>query len=248
MALLVVKFILIWIFNLDVKYKVSIKKRGKILKKIALKLGKLVLGILLCASSTVFMLNSNIGLLPWDVFHQGISKLTGIDIGLTSIIVSFIVMIFSILLGEKVGFGSIVNIILGGIFIDFLNNSNIIPKAHNLITGLVMILIGMMVMGYGCYLYMSCGLGCGPRDSTMIGLSKKLNKSVKWIKAIMEVTVLVIGILLGGKFGIGTVITAVCIGIFIELSFKLSKVDAKNIEQKSLKESFIEVLEIVRIV
>lgn len=212
------------------------------MKILSLKLLRLVLGIFFCASSTVFMLNSNLGLLPWDVFHQGLSKLISLDIGLTSIIVSFIILTISFSLGEKIGFGTLVNIILGGVFIDLINNSNIIPKANNIFSGLIMILIGMMVMGLGCYFYMGCGLGCGPRDSTMIGLSKKLNKSVKFIKAIMEVTVLIIGIILGGKFGFGTVITAIFVGIFIELPFRITKCNVKEIKHKSLKESYLYLL------
>lgn len=208
------------------------------MKTLSSKIIRLVIGIFFCSSSTVFMLNSNLGLLPWDVFHQGLSKLIGLDIGLTSIIVSFIILTISFSLGEKIGFGTLVNIILGGVFIDLINNSNIIPKANNIISGFLMILIGMIVMGIGCYFYIGCGLGCGPRDSTMIGFSKKTNKPVKVIKAVMEITVLIIGFILGGKFGVGTVITALFVGVFIEIPFRLTKSEVKEIKHKSLKESF----------
>ena len=88
---------------------------GEVLKKTL----RLTWGITLCGSSTVFMLNSNIGLLPWDVFHEGISNITGITIGQISIIASFAVFILSIATGEKVGIGSIVNVFLAGWVIDF---------------------------------------------------------------------------------------------------------------------------------
>jgi len=207
-----------------------------------LKMIRLFVGIFLCSSSTVFMLNSNLGLLPWDVFHQGVSKVIGLDIGITTIIVSFIVLIISFILEEKIGFGTLVSIVGGGILVDIINNSNMIPKATNIYSGLFMILIGMIVMGIGCYFYISCGLGCGPRDSTMIGFSKKLNKSVQLIKVVMEVTALIVGVILGGKFGLGTIIPALFLGVFIELPFKIAKCDVKQIKHKSLKESYLHII------
>lgn len=210
---------------------------GDILKKTI----RLVLGTILCGSSTVFMLNSNLGLLPWDVFHQGVSRVTGMTIGEVSIVLSFVIIFLSLALGEKVGIGTIVNIVLGGKAIDIINDSNIIPISHNIITGIIMLIIGMLVMGYGCYLYMGCGLGCGPRDSLMVGLSKRVNKPVKIIKTIIEVTALIIGIILGGKFGIGTVISALGIGLFMQFIFKINKFDVVNIKQKSIIESFYDI-------
>lgn len=202
---------------------------------------RLIIGVILCGSSTVFMLNSNLGLLPWDVFHQGISNITKMTIGQANIAVSFAIILLSIALGEKVGIGTIVNIIVIGKIIDVINYMNIIPVSDNIFTGIVMLIIGMLVMGYGCYLYMGCGLGCGPRDSLMIGLSKKINKPVKMIKTIIEVTALTIGIILGGKFGIGTVISALGVGVFMQIIFKLNKFDAVQTKQKSIIESFYDI-------
>ena len=202
---------------------------------------RLVIGVILCASSTVFMLNSKLGLLPWDVFHQGISNITTMTIGQANIAVSFAIIFLSLALGEKVGIGTIVSIIAVGKIIDIINDIKIIPVADNIFTGIIMLIIGMLVMGYGCYLYMGCGLGCGPRDSLMIGLSKKINKPVKMIKTIIEVTALIIGIILGGKFGIGTVISALGVGVFMQIIFKLNHFDAVEIKQKSLIESFYDI-------
>lgn len=210
---------------------------GHVLKKAI----RLVIGVILCGSSTVFMLNSNLGLLPWDVFHQGISNITRMTIGQANIAVSFAIILLSLALGEKVGIGTIVNIIVIGKIIDIINYANIIPVSHNIFTGIAMILIGMLVMGYGCYLYMGCGLGCGPRDSLMIGLSKKINKPVKMIKTIIEVTALIIGIILGGKFGIGTVISALGVGVFMQIIFKLNHFNVVEINQKSVIESFYDI-------
>jgi uncharacterized protein len=216
-------------------------KEGLRLGQVLIKTIRLIIGVILCGSSTVFMLNSNLGLLPWDVFHQGISNITKMTIGQANIAVSFAIILLSLALGEKVGIGTIVNIIVIGKIIDVINYMNIIPVSDNIFTGIVMLIIGMLVMGYGCYLYMGCGLGCGPRDSLMIGLSKKINKPVKMIKTIIEVTALIIGIILGGKFGIGTVISALGVGVFMQIIFKLNNFDAVQIKQKSIIESFYDI-------
>ncbi|GAB6169040.1 hypothetical protein JCM1393_15000 [Clostridium carnis] len=135
------------------------------------KLIRLFLGFILCASSTVLMLNSNLGLSPWDVFHQGISRVTNITIGQASIAVGIVFVILGMILGQKLGIGTILNMIIVGQFMDLIIEMNIIPVASTVIGGIFMMIIGMLVMGIGCYLYIGCGLGCGPRDGVMIGIS-----------------------------------------------------------------------------
>lgn len=188
----------------------------------------------MCASSTIFMLNSNLGLSPWDVFHQGISNVTGLTIGEANILSSIIVILIGILLKQRIGLGTLLNIIMIGKFVDIINNSNLIPIANNLWMGIVMMIIGMFVMGYGCYLYIGCELGCGPRDGVMVGLSSKLNKPIKIVRGSIEVFVLIIGIFLGGKFGIGTLISAFAIGYCIQIVFKLRNFDAVSLNHKSI--------------
>ena len=198
---------------------------------------RLIIGFILCASSTVFMLNSNLGLSPWDVFHQGISNVTGLTIGQANILSSVVVIIIGIVLSQRIGIGTLFNIIMVGKFVDIINESNIIPVANNFFVGIVMMIIGMFVMGYGCYLYIGCELGCGPRDGVMVGLSSKLNKPIKLIRGSIEILVLIIGFILGGKVGIGTLISAISIGYCIQIVFKLKNFDSVNVRHKSIMES-----------
>ncbi|MBM6839460.1 hypothetical protein H9X77_14835, partial [Clostridium saudiense] len=123
--------------------------------------------------------------------------------------------------------------ILIGQFIDLIMYLNIIPVASNMITGIIMMIIGMLLMGYGCYLYISCGLGCGPRDGVMLVLNKLLKKPIKYIRAGMEILVLILGIILGGTVGLGTIISAVFLGYSIQLVFRLRNFDASKVEHKS---------------
>ena len=145
---------------------------------------RLLIGFILCSSSTVFMLNSNLGLSPWDVFHQGISNVTGITIGQANIITGVIFVVVGMFCGQKLGIGTILNMVLIGQFVDWIMYLDIIPKSNNIVTGIIMMIIGMLTMGYGCYLYISCGWGCGPRDGVMVVLSKILNKNIKYVRAL----------------------------------------------------------------
>lgn len=198
------------------------------------KFFRLIAGFIFCASSTIFMLNSNLGLSPWDVFHQGLSRITGITIGQANIIIGVLFVIVGMCFGQKLGIGTILNMLLIGQFIDLIMYLNIIPVASNMITGIIMMIIGMLLMGYGCYLYISCGLGCGPRDGVMLVLNKLLKKPIKYIRAGMEILVLILGIILGGTVGLGTIISAVFLGYSIQLVFRLRNFDASKVEHKSI--------------
>lgn len=194
----------------------------------------LVAGYVLTALSVVVMVNSNVGLSPWDVLHQGLSKTVGITMGQASMIVGIIVIIASVILGENLGWGTIGNIFIPGILIDIINNMNIIPVTHSLFLGIIMVLIGLLIMAMATVLYLIPALGCGPRDGLMIALHKKTGKSIGILRAIMEIGAVVVGYFLGGTFGIGTIISAFCFGYILEVFFKTFKYDAKNVEHKMI--------------
>lgn len=194
----------------------------------------LIAGYILTALSVVIMVNSNVGLSPWDVLHQGISKTVGITMGQASMIVGAAVIIASVILGENLGWGTIGNIFIPGILIDVINNINIIPITHNLIWGILMVIIALFIMALATVLYLIPALGCGPRDGLMIALHKKTNKPIGILRAIMEIGAVIVGYFLGGTFGIGTIISAFCLGYILEIFFKIFKYDAKNVEHKMI--------------
>ena len=208
------------------------------MKDIIIKFLRLNLGFLLCASSTVFMLNSNTGLAPWDVFHQGLAKTIGITMGQASVTTILVVVLIAIMLGQKVGIGTILNMILIGSYIDIVNNTGLIPVADNMFMSIIMVIIGMIIIGFGCYFYISCGLGCGPRDGVMLSLSQRFNKPIKVIRGCIEIVALTIGIILGGKVGVGTIVSAIAIGYSIQIVFKINKFDGVNLEHKSIFDTF----------
>ena len=200
---------------------------------------KLILGFIVASIGVVMTINSNLGLSPWDVLHQGLSKITPLSIGGACIVVGLIVVAFSMFLGVNLGIGTILNTILMGIFIDWITYFNFIPFCNNFFTGIIMMIIGMFLLALGTYLYMSCGLGCGPRDGLMVALTRITKKPVKIIRGIIELCAMTAGWFLGGYVGVGTIITALGVAYCVQIIFTLFKFDANSVHHKSIKETFI---------
>lgn len=209
------------------------------MKKIVSITFRLLLGFIFCACATVMSLKSNLGLSPWDVFHQGISNITGLTIGQVSIAVGVIVVMITLILKLEIGLGTIVNMILIGFFIDIIIYTGIIPTSTNLFSGVLMLIASLFMMAIGSYLYIGCEMGCGPRDGLMIALVRITGKSVGIIRFSIELIVLIIGWMLGGTVGIGTLITVVSLGACIQLVFKILDFDVNLLKQRNIKECFV---------
>ncbi|MBU3217742.1 hypothetical protein KPL54_21895 [Clostridium estertheticum] len=193
---------------------------------------KLFLGLFLYAVGEVMTINANLGLAPWDVFHQGLAKTFCITIGQATIIISIVIVILNSILGERIGWGTLSNMLLIGFFMDFLMKNHLIPVFNNILIRIIMMMFGMLVLGIASLIYLGVGLGSGPRDGLMIVLTKKTKKSVRIVRTFIEVSVLIIGVMIGGSIGIGTVIMACLIGFFVQLIFKIFKFDIEKIHHK----------------
>lgn len=195
---------------------------------------KLIFGLFLFAVGFVLAINADIGVAPWDVLHQGIANLTGITVGRAHIYVGLAILIFNIILGESIGIGTILNMLLIGIFMDILIFYNLLPSFQSFIPSLIILILGMVIQGYGFYFYIKAALGIGPRDGLMVVLTRTTNKSVSFIKASIETSVVLIGFLLGGNFGIGTIIMALFTGYIWEIVFKTLDFNVDKIEHRTL--------------
>lgn len=196
---------------------------------------KLFLGFFVCSLGVVVIIKSNLGFSPWDVLHQGISKVGNITIGQASILVGVGVITLDCFLGERIGSGTILNILFIGTFMDLILYLDIVPLSSGIVMGVFMMFFGLFIFSIGCYLYMSTGLGCGPRDALMVALTKKTNFSVRAVRNSIEISVLFIGYLLGGYAGIGTVITALFAGVIIQWVFKILKFDVKAVVHRDIR-------------
>ncbi|MGL5175554.1 MAG: YczE/YyaS/YitT family protein [Cetobacterium sp.] len=208
------------------------------MKREVFKYSKLMLGLLLCSLGVVTILNSNLGLSPWDVLNQGLNKTIGITLGEANLLVGAVVVFVSIFLKQPIGSGTIINFLLVGVFIDMYMYLDVVPKGDVLIKKIAILIIGIMIFSYGCYVYISTGLGCGPRDGLMVVLTKKSKYPLWKIKTCIEVVVLSIGYILGGSVGIGTIVSSVCVGPLIQYFFKMNNQDIKLLEHRSVVREF----------
>lgn len=204
--------------------------------QITLRIGRLFLGLFLYAVGIVLMINANLGLGPWDVFHQGLSKTFGITMGQASITMGVLIVIANYFTGEKLGWGTLCNMLFIGIFMDFLMLNKLIPVFNNVLLQTLMMFLGMLVIGLASFFYIGAGLGSGPRDGLMVMLTKRTGKSVRFIRNCIEVTVLIAGYFLGGFVGIGTVVIALSIGYFVQFAFKLFKFEVAKIQHRYIED------------
>jgi uncharacterized membrane protein YczE len=173
------------------------------------RLPRVVLGLVLFGVGIAFMVAGDLGLGPWDVFHQGLSDLAGVRIGTVTVVVGLIILLGFIPLREKVGVGTILNAFLIGMTVNVVLPLLGNPEATWLRASLM--IGGPVVIALGSGLYIGGGLGPGPRDGIMTGLSKRGIK-ISRARTGIEVTVLLAGIALGGSVGIGTLWFALGIG------------------------------------
>ena len=207
------------------------------IKSEILRIIRLFWGLFLYSVGIVLTIHANIGLSPWDVFHQGVAKQLGITMGITNILVSAIIITVSALFRERIGFGTVCNMISIGIFIDILMLGGFIPVMSSFLPGVVMLIAGLFTIALATYFYVGAGYGAGPRDSLMIMLTKRTGRPVGLCRSVVEGSVLAIGWLLGGKAGIGTVISAFGMGFAIQAVFTPLRFNVREVKHESLPET-----------
>ena len=177
----------------------------------------LFIGLTVFGLGDALVVQSNLGNAPWTVFAQGLSVKTDLSLGWATFVTGFFVLLIWIPLKEKPGFGTISNIAIISAAIQF--GVDHFPLQQSLLGGLLSALTGIALVGIGSSLYITCGLGPGPRDGAMTGIHNKTGVRVGRVRMGIEVTVLVIGAMLGGKVGLGTALFALLIGQSVAISF-----------------------------
>ena len=203
-----------------------------------LRLLRLLFGLFLYALGIVITLKAHVGYAPWDVLHVGLAKTTGMTIGLASILVGILIVGVTFFLGEKIGLGTVLNMILIGVFLDLILKLNLIPLMDNFFWGVMMLIVGLLVISLATYFYIGSGFGAGPRDSLMVALSRITKLPIGVCRGSIEVIAVVIGWKLGGMVGIGTVIAAVAIGFCIQITFRVLHFDAKKVHHQTVAETY----------
>jgi len=198
------------------------------------KLPKLIVGFMIMSFGIVLNKTSLLGLSSWNLFHDGLAVQTGISFGVLIQIVGLIILLFSVLAFKtKIGFGTLLNVLLVGFFIDKLTKFFVFVP-NTILEQSLLLGAGILLMTFGRAFYISAKLGAGPRDGLFVGLSRITQVDVKYIKPSIELIVLVAGFIMGGTAGVGTIITIVVSGYLVQYFFRLLGFDPKKERQRSL--------------
>lgn len=178
------------------------------------RLARCAFGLFLFGLGITFFIRAQLGLAPWDVFHTGVSDKTDVAVGTVIIIVGVFLLLLWIPLRQRPGIGTIMNAVEIGLVVNL--TKPIIGEPDHIVGRLALMLAGLVIVGFGSAIYIGSGLGAGPRDGLMLGLSER-GISIRLARTAIELTVLVTGIVLGGPIGLGTVAFALGIGPIVQV-------------------------------
>jgi uncharacterized membrane protein YczE len=162
------------------------------------------------------------------------------------LLLGLMIIIIVAILGEKLGFGTILNMILIGLFMNIIFMINLIPMARNLISGTIMLITGLFIISFGSYFYIKSAFGAGPRDSLMVVLARKTKLPIGLCRGVIELLATIIGWFLGGMVGIGTVISVIAVGFCIQSAFKILKFDVTAVKHETLSETLATIRKAIR--
>jgi uncharacterized membrane protein YczE len=179
------------------------------------RLAQLYAGLVLYGISDAMLLLAGLGVDPWDVLHQGLSRQLGLGVGTWAVIVGAVVLLLWIPLRQRPGFGTLSNVLVVGSVIDLVLAT--VSPPHGLPARAALLGAGVVLNGIATGAYIGAGLGPGPRDGLMTGLAAR-GHSIRAVRTLIELTVLLAGWLLGGTVGVGTVVYALAIGPIAHVS------------------------------
>lgn len=181
-------------------------------------------GLFVFALGQVFALQSNLGANSWTVLHDGIARHTPLTIGQATEGVGFLMVLVSWLFGVRPGFGTLANMLLVGLFLDIQLGAGVVPSAHAYPLRVLLLLASVATIGLASALYIKAGFGAGPRDSFMLAMTRRGGWRIGRVRWLMELSAVALGIVLGGRFGVGTLIFASLIGFAVDAAFRLLRV------------------------
>lgn len=174
------------------------------------RLGQLLAGLVLYGVSMGLLVQAHLGVMPWDVLHQGIARRTGLTLGTVTIIVGILVLAAWVPLRERPGIGTVCNVVVIGVAVDVV--LRVLPPMETLVVQVPVALAGLLLNASATAAYIGVRLGPGPRDGLMTALVRRTGGSVRLVRTSIEVVVVLCGVLLGGTLGVATVLYALAIG------------------------------------
>ena len=218
--------------------KMSELRNNKTAKAILLNILIAVISLFVNGFGIYLTIQANLGAAPWDVLSLGLSKSLHILYGTASIAISMTILVMDILLKEPIGIAMFIDAIVVGKSVDFFNHIHAVPACDSLLTGIPLMLAGLVILAYTQYTYMIASLGCGPRDTLLVGLSKRLRSvPIGLVSIALLSTATLIGWVLGGPVGPGTLICAFGTGPIMQAAFRSVHFDAAGVNHQRLRDS-----------
>ena len=204
-------------------------------KKILIQWCQIAAGLAVFALGVHLTIYANIGLAPWDCLGMGISYHTVLNYGLSMTVMAVVILLIDLLLRERIGYGTIIDALLTGNLVQLYNDIDPLPENHSLWIGIAVMIVGFVFMALGMMIYMKAAQCCGPRDSLLIGLGKRMPKMpIGVVEIILYAAVLLAGWLLGGPIGIGTLLSTFGAGVVMQLVYSLLHFDPREIKQRDV--------------
>lgn len=193
------------------------------------------LGLFIFAFGVYLTIQANVGLAPWDAFSMGVSYHVPLTYGDIVTLTGFVILAIDLLLKEKIGLGSILDVCIVGKSVDLFTWLDIVPQLHNIWIGIPVLLAGLAIEAFAMGIYMAQGLSCGPRDALLVAMGKRLKKfPIGAVKMIIDGFAVAIGFILEAKVGIGTVVAVFGMGFILQGAFKVMKFDATAVTHENI--------------
>ncbi|WP_424860659.1 YczE/YyaS/YitT family protein [Streptomyces sp. MMS24-I29] len=196
---------------------------------LARRLVQLYVGLALYGASSALLVRAGLGLEPWGVLHQGLSERSGLSIGVVSIVVGAVVLLLWIPIRQRPGLGTVSNVFVIGIAMD--GTLALVPAVHGVAARIALMVAGVVLNGVATGLYIAARFGPGPRDGLMTGLHRRTGRSIRLVRTLIEVAVVVTGFALGGSLGVGTVVYALAIGPLAQFFLRLFAVGGEPTDE-----------------
>lgn len=197
-------------------------------------------GLLICGVGCYCMIRAtNIGIGAWETFQTGLMMRTGLAYGTCTVIVSFAVILVDLLLKGKIGIGTVLNALIIGKSIDLISEFfDVLPPAETVPAGIAYLLIGQIIQSVGMVVYMRPGLGCGPRDTLMVVLGKKLPRlNIGAVRFAIDICVFLLGALMGAPYGIGTVFAIGAFSFVLQAVFRAFGFESRKVKHEDISDS-----------
>ena len=198
---------------------------------------QIAFGLLVFSFGVHLTIFANIGLAPWDCLGMGIAAHTPLNYGLAMTMTSVAILLIDLLLKERIGYGTVIDALLTGNFVQAFNDLSPLEPCTNVFAGIALMLVGFVFMAMGMWIYMCGEQCCGPRDALLVGLGKRLpSVPIGAVQIILWSAVTVVGWLLGGPVGVGTLLSAFGAGAVTQLVYQLLHFEPRDVQHRSVLE------------